>query len=230
MKPIENMAPFELTAVDKKVLSTREEDFKPHTWEDASQLIAKNHLEHFKRRPGDLMAYISWSRNTTYHHGSLTKYVLKKRLRWPQDKDGNPAFTPADPTPFAHEDDYAILRNDWPYAFTSKDITHLIVWLKTPIEIKEDGDITDESRKLIAEFVNRTFTQRLKAEGEDEGEGKVLWFKNWAKLQSVTGAEHIHVLVKDAPASLLEEWTHRHARSKSAGSSIAGTPTLTPTP
>jgi hypothetical protein len=105
------------------------------------------------------------------------------------------------PIPFENPEDYKILRNDWPYGLTP-DIKHIVVWLKTPIPIHPDtGDLTDESRKMINEFVTQMFTQRLR-----DGPNRVLWFKNWAALQSVRAVEHVHVLVKDVEEDILMEW------------------------
>lgn len=67
--------------------------------------------------------------------------------------------------------------------------------------------MTPESRKLIDAFVNRTFVRRLELEGSADADERVLWFKNWGALQSVRGLEHIHVLVRDVPEAIIEEWT-----------------------
>ena len=64
------------------------------------------------------------------------------------------------------------------------------------------GDVTDESRRVIEEFVQRTFVARL-------GKDRVVWFKNWVQLQSVRALEHIHIVVKDAKPDDLEFWTGR---------------------
>lgn len=40
----------------------------------------------------------------------------------------------------------------------------------------------------------------------DAAEDRVLWFKNWAALQSVSALEHFHVMVRDVSESLLESW------------------------
>ena len=66
--------------------------------------------------------------------------------------------------------------------------------------------MTPESGQLIEGFVRKAFVGRLEQEGPEAGE-KVLWFKNWGALQSVRGLEHIHVLVKDVPESIVDEWT-----------------------
>ncbi len=87
----------------------------------------------------------------------------------------------------------------------SPNIAHLVVWLKTRIPTQEaDGDMTAESRQLVRDFVRKTFEERLAKDGE--AEDRVLWFKNWSELQSVRGLEHIHVLARDVPQSILDEW------------------------
>ncbi|KAF4306080.1 hypothetical protein GTA08_BOTSDO14182 [Botryosphaeria dothidea] len=76
----------------------------------------------------------------------------------------------------------ASASNDWPYGL-DPGIVHNCVWLKTPLDLKpEDGDLTDQARGLVEEFVKTTFREPL---GEEKNGERVLWFKNWAKLQSV---------------------------------------------
>ena len=62
--------------------------------------------------------------------------------------------------------------------------------------------MTDESRRIIKDFVDRAFVKRLNG-----NEDRVVWFKNWVQLQSVRALEHIHVLVRDATQVDLELWT-----------------------
>lgn len=84
------------------------------------------------------------------------------------------------------------------------------MWLRTPVPVKpENGDVTDESRALIEDFVQRTFVARLAQEGKRFADPKehVLWFKNWTALQSVRSLEHMHVLVRGVPEHILREWT-----------------------
>lgn len=122
--------------------------------------------------------------------------------------------------PFADPADYRVLRNDWPYGVTP-DITHIVVWSKTPIATKpENGDVTDESRALIDNFVDRTFVQRLQKDRAFEGidgdvirKENVLWFKNWTALQSVRSLEHFHVLFRGVPDAIITEWTNEKDRS-----------------
>jgi hypothetical protein len=126
----------------------------------------------------------------------MTNYILQHRLPW-----GSPPFSFNSSIPFDDPSDFNILINDWPYGLTP-DITHIVVWSKTPIPTHpETGDVTDESRRIIRDFVNRTFVKRL--EGNED---RVMWFKNWVQLQSVRALEHIHVLVKGTTKEDLEFW------------------------
>jgi hypothetical protein len=128
--------------------------------------------------------------------------------------DSEPVFPYNNPIPFADPSDYKILRNDWPYGL-APGIAHLCVWLRTPVPVHEHGgDLTDESRALIEEFVQRTFVERLAREGYTNPKNHVLWFKNWTALQSVRSLEHIHVLVRDVPESILFEWTQEPPRGR----------------
>jgi hypothetical protein len=139
---------------------------------------------------------MAWTHEIKAQYGSTTNYILQHRLPW-----GSPPFTYNSAIPFDSPSDFKILINDWPYGLTP-DITHIVVWSKTPIPTDPgSGDVTDESRRIIREFVDRTFVKRL---GDDE---RVVWFKNWVRLQSVRALEHVHVLVRGATKEDLEFWT-----------------------
>ena len=58
---------------------------------------------------------------------------------------------------------------------------------------------------MIKDFVQRTFIDRLEKDGSSYD--RVQWFKNWTELQSVQGLEHVHVLVRDVPDVVIDEWT-----------------------
>jgi hypothetical protein len=160
-----------------------------------------------------LHKYLRWSFKTKKAYGSITNFVVQERLAWtPRDVDqpvSAHSFTHHSSVPFADRRDYAILLNDWPYGFES-GIKHILVWSRTPIAVDDvRGDVTAESKRIIEEFVERQFVCALaKEEGIslEEARQKVMWFKNWVSLQSVRGVDHVHVLVKDARESLLEQW------------------------
>ncbi|KAG6033641.1 hypothetical protein E4U41_006850 [Claviceps citrina] len=193
-------APFPLTDMDRWVLSQTDEEFEKHDWEDLEQIIGTNQLSVLKRSPSDLRRYMAWTAETRAQYGSMLHYLLVNRLpaSW-----GQPPFAPESHIPFEKTSDYRVLLNDWPYGL-ERNITHLVVWTRTPIPTDDDkGDLTAESRALVAGFVRRCFVDAL---GED-GERRVLWFKNWVALQSVRALEHIHVLVRDVDDDILERWT-----------------------
>jgi hypothetical protein len=134
---------------------------------------------------------------------------MRERLKWTplpsSTAKTGPEFAVEDPIPFAHEADYKILINDWPYGL-DEGIRHIIVWLKTRLESEPTkGDMTPKSRQQVEQFIQTNFVTRVKdLPGEEE---KVVWFKNWTALQSVPGMEHVHVLVRDVPDHVIAEWT-----------------------
>lgn len=163
--------------------------------EVANFIPAENKLETLKRKPSDLRRYMAWSSEIKAQYGSMTKYLIQHRLPW-----GYPPFSYNSSIPLVDPSDYKILLNDWPYGL-SPDITHFVVWSKTPIATDSTrGDVTDETRRIIEDFVDRVFVKRL---GDAN---RVTWFKNWVSLQSVRALEHVHVLVKDATEEDLEFW------------------------
>lgn len=112
-----------------------------------------------------------------------------------------PIFACKNQTPFADPADYKILRNDWPYGLAD-GIVHICVWLKTRLPVSaKTGDLTEEGKQIVDQFVRTEFDRKLGVEGRD----KVLWFKNWTGLQSVRGLEHIHVLVRHIDSEKLDQ-------------------------
>lgn len=165
-----------------------------------ARLSDTNNLSVLKRKPSDLRRYIQWTAETKAAYGSITNYLIEHRL---PESWGTLPFAPASQIPFADLSDYSVLVNDWPYGL-APGITHIVVWTRTAIPTEpETGDVTDESRKLISDFVKTYFVDRLGPGGDE----KVMWFKNWVSLQSVRALEHIHVLVKDVDPAVIAEWT-----------------------
>ncbi|TID23338.1 hypothetical protein E2P81_ATG02911 [Venturia nashicola] len=185
---------FNLTARDKEVLSQTDEEYHLQTWDDLKTIIANNALAELTRLPSDLRRYLAWSAGTKAKYGNMTNFLIKERLRWAplpsSDQDAGPAFEVENPIPFASTNDYKVLLNDWPYGL-APDIQHICVWLKGRLPVDNiDGDLTDKGREMVQHFVNERFVKMV-------GADRVLWFKNWARLQSVRGVEHFHVLLRD---------------------------------
>ncbi|KAL8720945.1 MAG: hypothetical protein Q9225_002272 [Loekoesia sp. 1 TL-2023] len=191
------------------------EQSKVFSWADVRHIIETNRLDVIRRQPSRRVVYKAWCKDIIAAYGSITAYMCAERLQWtplPESSaESGPVFNFQNPTPFADPNDFKILRNDWPYGSFEPAITHLIVWSKPRIQTDpESGSITSESSRLINAFVDRSFVKRLERE-DPRAAGKVLWFKNWEALQSVRGLEHIHVLVKDVPEGIVEEWTGEKA-------------------
>ncbi|KAI4120840.1 MAG: hypothetical protein LQ338_006731, partial [Usnochroma carphineum] len=153
---------------------------------------------------------------TKEDYGTITNYICKERLHWtpsplppatssddPAGGGGGPKFADMkSATPFADARDYKILVNDWPYGL-APGITHIVVWLKNRLDTDDaEGDLTPESRALVAGFVKRTFVDRV-------GADRVMWFRNWTGLQSVREVEHIHVLLRGVSEEVVDGWTGR---------------------
>ena len=209
--------PFPLTAIDHELLSMQDSDFTPITWDMLALYISTNRLEELKRYPSQLRLYLSWSRDIKAKYGNVTNFILKERVRWTplpsSDANAAPQFDSKDPVPFKERSDFKVLINDWPYGL-EQGITHIVVWLKTPIPADpESGMITEDGAILIQEFVQTYFVKRMREAGllgdHQDDQERVMWFKNWIKLQSVRAIEHVHVLVRDASEELLQEWCQK---------------------
>ena len=143
-------------------------------------------------------------------YDSISNFIFRERLPWVPSRfrpneEGSGLETQGR-TPFAHNVDYKILRNDWPYA-ASEDVAHLVVWVKTPFITGNEGHLLLESRSQIETFVHSTFKVPLKSTYGVNSRERVLWFRSWSALQSVSALEHSQRFVRGTEEDLLEEWT-----------------------
>jgi hypothetical protein len=135
-----------------------------------------------------LKYYLQCKRRFEVEYGGVLPYIIKERLQWKPAKDGT--IQPIDPDFLGNKLDIKILCNDFPYG-VEEGIIHVVVWSKAKIPIASpDGDITDESRQQIDVYIKKTFEEYLGLSRDD-----ILWFKNWAALQSVRALDHFHVLL-----------------------------------
>lgn len=152
---------------------------------------------------------MKWSNETKAKYGTVPNFIIKERLKWtPVDgASKGPVFHCESKMPFEDERDYKILPNDWPYGL-AEGVTHIIVWLKTRLAAEPTrGDLVDESRRQVEQYVKKTFIDPLRYL-PGPAEEKVMWFRNWTALQSVPGLEHVHVLVRDVPQEVILGWTN----------------------
>jgi hypothetical protein len=120
-------------------------------------------------------------------YSSVMRFVIKERLHWGDGKTSdlqprgkafehegtfylfffsfsnfrlkfNPKrINPGKVDPKPGTEDIRILYNDWPYG-VSKDIIHLVVWTKFPLEDDPmTGDLTQSARDGIEGYVRRRF-------------------------------------------------------------------------
>jgi hypothetical protein len=93
------------------------------------------------------------------------------------------------------------------------DIVHLVVWSRYAIPTDDiTGEMTPESKRIVCDFVKRSFAGRLGPGAEE----RVLWFKKRCGFQSVPAVEHVHVMVRDVDGNgageVVGEWVRESLR------------------
>ncbi|KAK4168520.1 hypothetical protein QBC43DRAFT_341229 [Cladorrhinum sp. PSN259] len=183
---------------DRGIISTPDSEYTIDSWSVVQSKVAQNRLELFQRIPSELRRYLEFTWKLKQEYGSVMKFILSQRLDWELP------ITPKGQTPFDPEterEDIKVLRNDWPYGIDPR-IVHLVVWTK--FELRDDpqtGDLTDEARGEIDDWVESKFGERV-------GRENVIWFKNWASLKSVKSVEHFHVMLFDPDPKFVDEITN----------------------
>ncbi|TLS20235.1 uncharacterized protein PpBr36_11490 [Pyricularia pennisetigena] len=184
-----------LSDKDRTIINTPDADYRADTWEQVKKKVSTNRLDLFRRKPSDLRRYLEYTWKLRRDHGSVMNFILTQRLQWEMP------IKPTSVVPFENPIDYKILRNDWPYGIDER-IVHLVVW--TRFELPEDaatGDLTDEARRQIDQFVNKTFSPHMPPD-------QYIWFKNWKSLKSVQAVEHFHVMLFEPDPSFISNITN----------------------
>ncbi|KPM35245.1 hypothetical protein AK830_g11319 [Neonectria ditissima] len=166
---------------DRGILSTLDSDYHVLGWDEVRQIVGDNRLDQFQRVPSELRRYKAYTFNLAQTYGSIANFILNQRLQWsmPIQARGRP---------FEFEEDFKIIFNDWPYGIDPR-ILHLVVWTK--FDLEEDpvtGDLTDQARKEINDFVTRISKSHVP-------DDHIIWFKNWRDLKSVNAVEHFHIMM-----------------------------------
>lgn len=84
---------------DRRMLSTRDKDYKFLSWEGVVDFIHRNRIDLFIRKPSDLRRYREYCDKLVKEHGSVMAFVMQERLRW---EDLRPMGEP-----FAHAGEFA---------------------------------------------------------------------------------------------------------------------------
>ncbi|KAK9247592.1 hypothetical protein V1506DRAFT_37888 [Lipomyces tetrasporus] len=183
-----------LVGRDAQNLTLSDSNFKRFSWEYLKEIIRDNKLELLCRTPSDLRKYLIWKVEIVKDYGSVANFVLVERLKWGPDRA---LAKPISTKLFEVRDDYRILINDFPYGFEN-GIVHLVVWTKNLIPKAQSGSLTadlmPEGRHKIQAFVDTNFRDALGMKSDD-----ILWFKNWAALQSIKEIDHFHILLNRPP-------------------------------
>lgn len=207
LDPLNGLEHVNVIPRDVVILSTPQagDESDDLSWPELVQIVRTNDLSALKRRPHDLRNYLRWKHyvEKTRTRGGVLEYLLSERLHWlnTTDSDGVSVVPPVDSRFMGcAKEDLKILRNDFPYAMRP-GIVHVVVWTRTKIPLQESGDITPYARTLIERYVNETFVENPRLDIDRES---VIWFKNWAALQSIPALEHFHVLLRNPNVKELE--------------------------
>ena len=165
----------------------------PFSWEETRQIVANNQLELFARSQEETNRYLVLKHELKQRNQDIMTHVLVNELGWSQQKLDEDNANRAGKI-FVDADTLKIIYNQFPYYFP-KNVVHLCVWSSVVIPTdpnSKEGDITEETRRIIDKYVSKTFTEKYNLHPD-----QICWFKNWGLLQSIKNISHIHVLIED---------------------------------
>ncbi|GMG21071.1 unnamed protein product [Ambrosiozyma monospora] len=174
----------------------------PISFSMAKDLVNSDSLDCFYRSEQVLFDYHRYKCEMQKNGIDSTTDLLVNHLQWAPDSSMqlpskyilDQLVHYKDARPFANKDDMIITKNLFPYYFKG-NVTHLCVWLKSPMLPDPNssvGDISIHDKQLIEAYINETFVKWLGVPRED-----LIWFKNWTELQSIRPIPHIHVIIKN---------------------------------
>lgn len=204
-----NVIPRDVTILSTPPSSSKDLHADDLSWDELRNIIETNQLQLLKRRPHDLRNYLRWKHwvEETRTRAGVLEFLVVERLHWVDEARSSDTVLevtpPANPVFMANvREDLKILKNDFPYAL-APGIVHVVVWTKAKIPVAENGDVTEEARTLIQKYVDSTFTDLFASTAE--AKDGILWFKNWAALQSIPALAHFHVLLHNPDMRRLEQ-------------------------
>ncbi|PQE20960.1 N-acetylglucosamine-induced 1 protein [Rutstroemia sp. NJR-2017a BBW] len=180
-----------------RILSTHPSQHPDMSWAQLSDVIKRGALAELNRRPLDLYYYKKCAWELGKRWGGVAEYVVGGKLGWVEGVGGEKENVGR---PFEREEDYRVLRNDFPYAL-ERGIVHLVVWTKFVFEEDaETGELTEEIREVVEVWVGRMFRERC-------GTENVMWFVNPPALKSIKSVEHFHIMLRNPDPKFVEEVT-----------------------
>ncbi|KAG0684520.1 hypothetical protein C6P40_002696 [Pichia californica] len=172
----------------------------PLTWNEIKKLVEDYDLEKLGRSQTQLISYQNFKKMMMKKNVSLTTNLMINTMHWlPPETDIHLSTEEAvdlikykDPRPFANPDDTFISVNKFPYYIKERTL-HLLVWVKFPMlpdPNSEIGDIDDKMKQTIENYIQLNFVQKLGIKRDH-----LIWWKNYASIQSIKSIPHVHVLV-----------------------------------
>lgn len=173
---------------------------EPLTWLQIYNLVSSYDLEKLGRSKSQTEAYKTFKTNMRNNNVDITTNLLIETLHWlPKDTLPSTSSEKAmqqvkynNPIPFADPDDVYITINRFPY-YIKEHTLHLLIWVKFPMNPDPEspiGDISSEMKKTIELYIQKTFVEFLGIRRDH-----IIWWKNYAALQSVKSLPHIHCLI-----------------------------------
>ena len=67
---------------DRRMLSTPDKDYRFVNWDGVVDIINRNRIDLFIRRPSDLRRYREYCDKLVSEYGSVMEFVMRERLQW----------------------------------------------------------------------------------------------------------------------------------------------------
>ncbi|RKP31660.1 hypothetical protein METBISCDRAFT_22108 [Metschnikowia bicuspidata] len=179
-----------------------------YSWTEIRHLIESNQLEQFDRSKDQIERYHRFEQDLHDQGTSLFKHLLVHSLKWALESefvgvaDSQMSIALSGAGLFENVDDVKVVLNEFSYFFED-NVTHLCVWSKRSIESDLNsavGDLSADTRAVIEKYVQAKFVVQLGIPPEN-----IVWFRNWAALQSIKEISHIHVLVRNMDSDQLQK-------------------------
>lgn len=173
---------------------------EPLQWETVKKLVDQYDLEKLGRSAEQLQKYHDFKAQMREKNIDLATHLFISTLKWlPPDADIHmppseavKLIKPEDTRPFCNPHDVCITLNDFPYYIAGRTL-HMLVWVKFPMDpdpASPIGDIDDSMKAIIERYIRATFVEHAGVNRDD-----IIWWKNYAAIQSIKTIPHVHVLV-----------------------------------
>eukprot|EP00039_Didymoeca_costata_P029526 m.25040 g.25040 ORF g.25040 m.25040 type:complete len:189 (-) comp7668_c0_seq3:75-641(-) len=160
----------------------------PQTWNFLEKVIAEKNVTILGRSLQDQRAYHKFKLRLDQKYADITSYIRESVFGWPLTQDSSGKLKIGD-IPDGNSNAVYLRDNDFPY-YLEDGVSHKVLWFET-------GDASTE--RIINFLDTRTVTGALADENNKsiQDEYDILWFVNPVAVQSVRGAPHAHVFLRE---------------------------------